>query len=275
MTVDTLPIATADEDRGTSSDTQSQPGAVAKTFSGISPGVTGERSETSHKIIFVDNLPSSLNEEGFVELFKPFGTIKDVKFLRHKTGAETGYGFIEYETEEQGKTAISALNWKLLESRNIRVSRAKPPTKKVSLTNLYVENVPEDWTDEKLREHFEKICEITQARVLVNRKNNESRGVGFVHCASHEEAQKAMDNINNPNSLLEPRMTVKFAKIPRAERKAERMRQLAKKKEEEAEMLGIHITASGLSVASAMSAPLDGEEMMSKSKRRKLKNRAK
>merc|ERR1719336_555135 len=84
-----------------------------------------------------------------------------------------------------------------------------------------------------------------------------------------------MDTINDPNSKLEPRLTVKFAKIPRAERKAERMQQLAKKKEEEELALGVRTTASGLSVASAQTAPIEGEEPMSKAKRRKLKNRAK
>jgi len=76
--------------------------------------------------------------------------------------------------------------------------------------------------------HFSKICEITKARVLVNQRNEKSRGVGFVHCVSNSEARKAMRRINeedcDENGLG---MSVKFAKIPRKERNFQR----AQKKE--------------------------------------------
>jgi len=203
---------------------------MEETYNGTSKGVTRERISTSHKVIFVDNLPSTLDKNGFVELFRTFGEIVDVKFLKHKTGAETGYGFVEYAEEDDGKKAITQLNWTLIENRNIRVSRAKPPTKKVSGTNLYVEKVPIEWTDEMLYDHFSKICDISQARVLVNRKNGESRGVGFVHCSSTEEANKVMRLINQERTSSNGlNLKAKFAKIPRAERKLQRQR------EEEAE----------------------------------------
>ena len=104
--------------------------------------MTRERHTISNRVIFVDNLPTSFDKNKFIELFIQFGEILDVKFLKHKTGAETGYGFVEFAQEENGKKAINELHWKVFESRNIRVSRAKPPTRKVSETNLYVENVP-------------------------------------------------------------------------------------------------------------------------------------
>jgi len=198
------------------------------SYRGTSKGVTRERHSTSHKVIFVENLPASFDKQGLIELFRKYGEITDVKFLKHKTGAETGYGFVEYAKEENGKNAIRDLNWKAIGSRRIRVSRAKPSTNKVSGTNLYVENVPIDWTDEMLYSHFSKICEVTKARVLVNQKTEKSRGVGFVHCVSNSEARKAMRRINEEDcdeSGLG--MSVKFAKIPRKERNFQR----AQKKE--------------------------------------------
>jgi len=196
------------------------------TYIGTSKGVTRDRLSTSHKVIFVDNLPSSIDKNKFVELFQKFGVILDVKLLKHKTGAETGYGFVEFEEEGDGKKAIRELNWKWIESRNIRVSRAKPPTNKVSGTNLYVENIPFEWTDEMVFDHFSNICDITQARVLVNQKNGDSRGVGFVHCSCTEEANKAMMQINSEDSGKNGlKLRAQFAKIPRAERKLQRWRE--------------------------------------------------
>jgi len=112
------------------------------TYQGTRKAVTRERHSISDRVIFVDNLPTSFDKNKFIELFIQFGEILDVKFLKHKTGAETCYGFVEFAQEENGKKAINELHWKVFESRNIRVSRAKPPTRKVSETNLYVENVP-------------------------------------------------------------------------------------------------------------------------------------
>jgi len=191
------------------------------TYKGTSKGVTRERHSTSNKVIFVDNIPPHYCKKEFVELFRRFGEILDVKFMKHKTGAETGYGFIEFATEASGRTAIAELHWSIIDGRNIRVSRAKPSVAKLSCTNLYIENVPLNWTNDRLESHFSKICEVTSARVLMNRRNDESQGVGFVHCESHEDARKALLWFNKKhhekNGL---QLNVKFAKIPRTERKA-------------------------------------------------------
>jgi len=197
-----------------------------KNYQGTSKGVTGERNSTSHKVIFVDNLPSTMDKNGFIDLFRSYGVIVDFKFLKHKTGAETGYGFVEFGDWEDGRKAIHELNWKLIEQRNIRVSRAKPPTKRVSMTNLYVENVPKSWNDETITAYFSRICEITHARILVNRKNGQSRGVGFVHCYSNDHAKAAIQYVNVENRGKEGGLNlfVKFAKISRAERKIQRQR---------------------------------------------------
>jgi len=71
--------------------------------------------------------------------------------------------------------------------------------------------------------YFSKICEITSAHILTNRKNEESRGVAFVHCVSHDDAKKALEWIRGEESRKNGLgLLVKFAKIPRMERKAQK-----------------------------------------------------
>jgi len=194
-------------------------------YLGTSKGVNKDRQFISDKVIFVDNLPKSFKKNEFVDLFKNFGKILDVKLLKHKTGSETSYGFVEFAEEENGKRAINELHWKMLESRNIRVSRAKLSSQQVSVTNLYVENIPKEWKDDNLYSYFRNICEITSARVLINRKNEVSQGVGFVHCVNNEEAKKAVKWIRGGDSGKHGlELKIKFAKIPRLERKAHRER---------------------------------------------------
>jgi len=194
-------------------------------YLGISKGVNKDRQFISDKVIFVDNLPKSFKKNELIDLFKKFGKILDIKLLKHKTGSETGYGFVEFAEEENGKKAINELHWKILENRNIRVSRAKLSSQKVSATNLYVENIPLEWKDDNLYAYFRNICEITSARVLMNRKNEVSQGVGFVHCVNNEEAKKAVEWIRGGDSGKHGlELKIKFAKIPRLERKAHRER---------------------------------------------------
>jgi len=110
-----------------------------------------------------------------------------------------------------------------LEGRNIRVSSAKPATRKVSWTGLYVKNLPIKWTEEMLTSYFSKVCEITSARILTNRKNGKSRGAGFVHCVSHDEAKKALEWIRGEESRKNGlRLLGMFAKIPQKKRKAQK-----------------------------------------------------
>jgi len=191
------------------------------TFQGTSKGVTRERHSTSHKVIFVDNLPPSMDKQGFIEMFQKFGEILDVKYLKHKTGPETGFGFIEFANGKNGRKAIKDYNWKKVENRIIRVSRAKPSTNKLSGTNLYVENIPVDWNDQTLYDHVSRICDITGAKILMDEKKGVSRGVGFLHCASNEEAKKAIRWFANKGRAKNGlKLNVKFAKIPRASRTA-------------------------------------------------------
>jgi len=192
-----------------------------KTWQGTSKGVSRERNFTSQKVIFVDNLPSSMDKNGFIDLFRHYGSIVDFKFLKHKTGAETGYGFVEFRYWEDGRKAIHKMNWKLIGQRHIRVTCAKPSTKRLSMTNLYVENIPKSWNDETIAGYFSKICKITHARVLVNRKNGQSRGVGFVHCSSNDDANTAIHHVNVENRGREGDLNlfVKFAKVSKAERR--------------------------------------------------------
>jgi len=213
------------EDSNKSSDEGEREFSDEETYQGTSKGVTRERHCTSHKVIFVDNLPSSFDKQDFINMFQKFGEILDIKFLKHKTGPETGYGFVEFAEEKNGRKAIRDWNWKMKENRIVRVSRAKPSTNKLSGTNLYVENVPVDWNDQMLFDYFSRICNTTLARILMDQKKEVSRGVGFVHCASNREAKKAIRWFNREhpeeNGL---KLNVKFAKIPRADRTSQRDR---------------------------------------------------
>ena len=61
---------------------------------------------------------------------------------------------------------------------------------------LYVGGLPYSVTEDKLQEIFSAHGTVESARVITDRFTVRSRGFGFVEMSSEEEAQKAIDSLN-------------------------------------------------------------------------------
>ena len=76
---------------------------------------------------------------------------------------------------------------------------------------LYVGGLPYAVNEDQLRELFSEHGTVESATVITDRMTGRSKGFGFVEMSSQEEAQTAMDNLNN--TQLEGRnITVNEAK---------------------------------------------------------------
>ena len=62
---------------------------------------------------------------------------------------------------------------------------------------LYVGNLEFGVTDDDLQEAFAAFGSVTYCRVITDRETGRSRGFGFVEMSSDEEAQKAMESLDN------------------------------------------------------------------------------
>ena len=77
------------------------------------------------KRIYVGNLPFSATEDEVRELFEVHGTVSAVDLINDReTGRPRGFGFVEMEDQE-AEAAISALDGKELDGRNLRVNVAR------------------------------------------------------------------------------------------------------------------------------------------------------
>lgn len=77
-----------------------------------------------------------------------------------------------------------------------RKEREKELGEKAKLyTNVYIKNFPEDFTEEALRDMFEKYGMITSHKVM-SRDDGKSRGFGFVAFEDPESAERAVDELN-------------------------------------------------------------------------------
>ncbi len=77
--------------------------------------------------LFVGGLPFSTTSEELEQLFAEFGTVASAKVITDRdTGRSKGFGFVEFENDDEGKKAEAEMNGKEVGGRSITVNQARP-----------------------------------------------------------------------------------------------------------------------------------------------------
>ena len=77
--------------------------------------------------LFVGGLPFATTDDELNQLFAAHGTVASATVVRDReTGRSKGFGFVEYENDDEGKAAEKALNGSDLGGRSISVAEARP-----------------------------------------------------------------------------------------------------------------------------------------------------
>lgn len=77
--------------------------------------------------LYVGNLPYSMTDAALESMFSEYGTVTSASIIMDRaTNRSKGFGFVEFETDEEAAAAIEAKNNTEVEGRNIVVSVARP-----------------------------------------------------------------------------------------------------------------------------------------------------
>lgn len=77
--------------------------------------------------LFVGGLPFSTTDEELADTFGAHGTVASAVVIKDRdTGRSKGFGFVEFENDDEGKAAEKALHNSELSGRTITVNEAKP-----------------------------------------------------------------------------------------------------------------------------------------------------
>ena len=77
--------------------------------------------------LFVGGLPFSTTDDELRDTFAAHGTVASAVLIKGRdTGRSKGFGFVEFESEDEGKAAEKALNGADLGGRSITVNEARP-----------------------------------------------------------------------------------------------------------------------------------------------------
>lgn len=77
--------------------------------------------------LYVGNLPFSVSDEDLRALFSSYGEISEAVLIKDKfSGRSKGFGFVTFSNEEDAQKAISEMNGKEVQGRELKVNEAKP-----------------------------------------------------------------------------------------------------------------------------------------------------
>lgn len=77
--------------------------------------------------IFVTKLGPNVTQEDLQDLFAQFGAVASAKvIIDRETGNSKGYGFVEMDDDNEGQTAIDALNDSEVDGRRVVIKKARP-----------------------------------------------------------------------------------------------------------------------------------------------------
>lgn len=77
--------------------------------------------------LFVGGLPFAVNDDELNEIFAAHGTVASATVVKDRdTGRSKGFGFVEFENDDEGKAAESALHNSEIGGRTITVNEARP-----------------------------------------------------------------------------------------------------------------------------------------------------
>lgn len=81
-----------------------------------------------NKKLYVGNLEYSVTTDQLKDFFSSAGTVVDcIVIIDKQTGRSKGFGFVEFEKEEEAKAAIEKFNGADFNGRSIVVNEARPP----------------------------------------------------------------------------------------------------------------------------------------------------
>ncbi|XP_029965617.1 polyadenylate-binding protein 1-like [Salarias fasciatus] len=184
--------------------------------------------------ILIKNLDKSIDSLALLDTFSAFGTVLSCKVACDDNSISRGYGYVQFETAEAAEQATKRLNGMLFNDQQVTIEPFQPYEDREAelaiqsreFTNVYIKNFGDDLDDGRLKELFSRYGPTSSVCVMRD-ENGGSKGFGFARFETHEDAQKAVDDLNgkyfNGRQLF----------VSRAQRRGERQIELRRRFEPE------------------------------------------
>lgn len=165
------------------------------------------KRRTGEGNLVVKNLDKAVSDRQFFDFFLEFGPVLSSKISKEVNGESRGYGFVQFEREEDAKKVLDASAAATLPNLGSQkvivesfVNKTERVKSEVPATNLYLKNFPPSWSKDDVEALFTPFGELTSVHITEDNKN---RKFGFVNFATGEQATDALDALNSRICKLE------------------------------------------------------------------------
>lgn len=163
--------------------------------------------------VFIKNLANEVTDEELMKLVSEYGEVTSAVVMKDDAGAPKGFGFVNFKDTEAAQKCVETLRGMELKGKVLYAGPAQKKTERQAALkqkldevrqeriakyqgmNLYVKNLADDVSDDQVRSEFSPFGTITSARVMRDERGK-SKGFGFVCFSSHEEATRAVTEMN-------------------------------------------------------------------------------
>ncbi|VIO92208.1 RNA binding protein, putative [Brugia malayi] len=162
-----------------------------------SSGISTRRNSTGSPVpslsltnVYIRGLEQNTTDEDLRDMCAKFGRIASTKAIMDKaTGQCKRYGFVDFEEAADALRAVEGLN----QEGKVRAQMAKQQEQ--DPTNLYLANLPPNYTERDLQKLLESYGSTISTRVLKN-GDGSSRCVGFARMDNEELCAKIIKEMN-------------------------------------------------------------------------------
>ncbi|AFZ79268.1 spliceosome associated protein, putative [Theileria equi strain WA] len=148
--------------------------------------------------LYVGNVDMQVDEELLWELFIQAGVVKNIHIPRDKvTGQHQGYGFVEFETEDDADYAVRILNFVKLYNKPLRLNKASRDKENIEVgANLFIGNVDEEVDEKLLHDTFSAFGNVLLTKIVRDIDSAGRNAYAFVSYDSFEASDAALAAMN-------------------------------------------------------------------------------
>ena len=125
--------------------------------------------------VYIRNLDKTIDTQELHDTFEVFGKIHSCLVKTDEKGNSLGYGFVHFQDPEVAKTVIEEVDGMMIRDKKVFVGPWKSHKERLEehgaekrFLNVFIKNLPEDFTEDKLRTMVSLICLRVSSGVCVS-----------------------------------------------------------------------------------------------------------
>eukprot|EP00126_Sphaerothecum_destruens_P007235 Sdes_comp19751_c0_seq1m11782 len=159
--------------------------------------VSFERNQDA--TLYAGNLDEKVTDALLWELFTQMGPVLHIHLPKDRISqSHQGYGFVEFQSEQDADYALKIMNMIKLYGKPIRVNKASADKKNLDVgANLFIGNLSPEVDEKLLYDTFSAFGVILQTpKIMREVDSGSSKGFAFINFSSFEAADAALEAMN-------------------------------------------------------------------------------